>query len=67
MNFRILIRTTGAILSALTLGSCVVAVKGETPTKGRRLSDLKTALQSGAITPAEYKSQKAAVLASPEP
>lgn len=62
------------ILSLLTLGTCgmligsslssciLVANTSDTPSTGRQLGDLKTALDEGAITKSEFEAQKARVL-----
>ncbi len=55
---------------ALALPSCV-GIDGShrqvSPTVGQQLIDLKTALDKGAITPAEYNQEKAFLLAHSEP
>jgi hypothetical protein len=54
------------LLCVLAAPSCI-AVGGTTtdkrPTTGQELMDLKTALEHGAITQAEYDQQKARILA----
>lgn len=53
-----------ALLSTALLPACI-AVDGSTerkPTVGQELVDLKSALDSGAITQAEYDQQKARIL-----
>jgi hypothetical protein len=54
------------ILSVLALPGCI-AVGGnssnQVPTQGQQLTDLKTALDRGAITQAEYDQKKAQILA----
>jgi hypothetical protein len=56
----------GLILMSVVLPSCI-AVGGtqndRRPTAGQELTDLKVALDKGAITPAEYERKKAEILA----
>ncbi|MDB6077214.1 MAG: hypothetical protein JWO82_961, partial [Akkermansiaceae bacterium] len=63
MNVRIITTAAVALTSALALNSCVIALKAEAPSKGKELTELKEALQSKAITPSEYQTQKARILA----
>jgi len=52
------------MIGSSSIAGCIAAVGGDehTPTKGQELIDLKTALERGAITQAEYDSSKAQVL-----
>ena len=69
-TFKTLLPLLGAILLAASLTSgCAWSIGGKRegsatiqPTKGQELVDLKRALDSGAITPDEYESQRKAVL-----
>jgi hypothetical protein len=63
MNVRIIITAAVALISTLALNSCVIALKAEAPSTGKELTELKEALQSKAITPSEYQTQKARILA----
>lgn len=57
-----------AIMGAATIPGCI-AVGGtsrhEQPTLGKQLIDLKSALDGGALTEAEYTAAKAQILAAP--
>ena len=56
----------GLILAAAILPGCVVVGgtnSAPRPTSGQELTDLKTALDRGAITQAEYDRKKADILA----
>jgi hypothetical protein len=50
-------------LSASLAGCIAVGGSSPQPTKGQELIDLKAALDRGSITPAEYDSTKAQILA----
>lgn len=54
----------GLLIGTLGFAGCIAAVGGDehTPTKGQELIDLKTALERGAITHAEYDSSKSQIL-----
>jgi hypothetical protein len=51
-----------ALIPTLLCGCIAVGGNTSSPTKGQELSDLKTALDRGAITQAEYDSTKAQIL-----
>jgi hypothetical protein len=66
---RLFIPTTVSLLAVLLLSGCLALQVGggdkkETPkpTLGQQLTDLKTARDAGAITDAEYETQKAKLL-----
>jgi hypothetical protein len=66
---RLFIPTTVSLLAVLLLSGCLALQVGggdkkETPkpTLGQQLADLKTARDAGAITDAEYETQKAKLL-----
>lgn len=50
-----------ALLGA-SLNSCIVVAKSDEQTTGKKLVELKAALDKGAITKAEYETQKAGIL-----
>lgn len=54
----------GLLIGTMGFAGCIAAVGGEehTPTKGQELIDLKTALERGAITQAEYDLSKSQIL-----
>ena len=54
----------GLLIGSLGFAGCIAAVGGDehTPTKGQELIDLKTALDRGSITQAEYDSTKTQIL-----
>lgn len=59
-----------AVIASVTLGGCAsdqtVTVRDSTTiTKGRELSDLRRALQEGAVTEAEYERLRRVILRRP--
>lgn len=52
------------LIGSAGIAGCIAAVGGDehTPTKGQELIDLKTALERGAISQAEYDSSKAQII-----
>jgi hypothetical protein len=51
------------VLAWVTLSGCIAVGGGEhVPTRGQEITDLKAALDRGAITQAEYDSTKAQIL-----
>lgn len=48
--------------ATLTLSSCILSVKTQTPTKGRQLIELKEARKAGALSQSEYETQKKDIL-----
>ena len=57
---RILLLAAAAL--PLALNSCVIVAKADQPSTGRKLADLKTALDKGAIDAGEYRKMKARIL-----
>ena len=57
------VQMSSIALASAALSSCILVAEINKSTKGRKLADLKTALDQGAISKSEYKTQREHVLA----
>ena len=65
--WRVLLRTAVVgVMGLATMAGCIVvgsAKEAPSPTVGQELTDLKMALERGAITPGEFEAKKSELLA----
>lgn len=63
MSHRICTIVGAGVLAVVTLSGCIAVGGGENkPTRGQEVTDLKAALDRGAITQAEFDTTKAQIL-----
>lgn len=55
-------KATTCVLICASLSNCIIIAKTSDQTTGRKLTDLKTAYDKGAISKSEYEAQKSTIL-----